>query len=106
MWNGELGGKKFRSGTPTNSTRPMARNIAQPRRSRKLEASGGISGLRRTAAEREQAARALLDEEDDEHQHRDLAEHRARERFEELVDDAESHRTDERAEQIAHPAEH
>src|SRR5690606_41477154 len=49
------------------------------------------------ALEREQAARPLLDEQDDQHQDRDLAEHRARHRLEELVGDAEREGADQRA---------
>ena len=47
------------------------------------------SCFHRPALEREQAARPLLDEQDDEDQNRDLAEHRAGERLEKLVGDAE-----------------
>src|ERR1700694_5105712 len=60
----------------------------------------------RAALEREQAARAALDEQDDEHQHQDLAQHGAGIGFEELVDDAERRRAQKRAEQIADAAEH
>ena len=51
--------------------------------------------------ERKQPARPALDEQDDEHQHKDLAQHGAGIGFEELVDDAERGRADQRAEQIA-----
>ena len=45
------------------------------------------SCLHRPALEREQAARPLLDEQDDGDQHQDLAEHRAGIGLEELVDE-------------------
>src|SRR5215831_6300744 len=64
------------------------------------------SCLDRPALEREQAARTLLDEQDDQHQDRDLAEHRTGERLEELVGDAERERADQRSPQIADAAEH
>ena len=47
-----------------------------------------------------------LDEQDQQHQHDDLAEHRAGHRFEELVDDPQGQRRDQRAPQIADAAEH
>src|SRR6476620_8066196 len=56
--------------------------------------------------ERKQPARPALDEQDDEHQHKDLAQHGAGIGFEELVDDAERGRTDQGAEEIADAAEH
>src|SRR6266478_690528 len=60
----------------------------------------------RAALQREQAARAALDEQDDEDQHQDLAQHRAGIGFEELVDDAERGGADQRAEQVTDAAEH
>src|SRR5208282_4259059 len=73
------------------------------------EASGGEShdlALRRPALEREEPARPLLDEQDDRHQDHDFAEDRTRKRLEELVGDAEAHRTHERAHEAANAAEH
>src|SRR5688500_4688014 len=46
------------------------------------------SRLHLAALQREQAARALLDEQDDENENRDLGDHRARIRLQELVGDA------------------
>ena len=46
-------------------------------------------GLRGAALEREETARAPLDEEDDRDEDDDLTEHRAGDRLEELVDDAQ-----------------
>jgi hypothetical protein len=53
------------------------------------------------ALEGEQALRTLLDEDDDEDQHHDLGQHRARPAFEELVDHAQAQRGVHRAGQLA-----
>src|SRR3954451_5168174 len=65
-----------------------------------------ISGLHSSAAQREQSARALLDEDDQRHQHEDLAQHRAGHGLEELVDEAQRHGGGQRAPEIADAAEH
>ena len=62
------------------------------------------SRLRRAALEREDALRSPLDEQDDEAEHDDLAEHRARDRLEQLVDDAETEAPRRRAGQLADAA--
>src|SRR5712691_3153081 len=62
--------------------------------------------VRGAALEREHAARAPLDEEDDRRQYDNLAEDRPSDRFEDLVDDPQGQRADQRTEQIADPAEH
>src|SRR6185295_18558736 len=54
----------------------------------------------------EHALGAPLDEEDQNHEQHDLAEHRARERLEELVGDAEAHGASDRARDVAHATEH
>src|SRR6266436_3068791 len=54
----------------------------------------GTSCLDCPALEREQSARALLDEQDDQHQDCNLAQHGAGHRFEELVGYAERHGAD------------
>src|SRR5690606_11745479 len=54
----------------------------------------------------EQATWPLLDEEDDQNEHEDLAEYRADRRFEELVENAERQRADQRSPKIADAAEH
>src|SRR5204863_9083608 len=72
--------------------------------------AGGRSWMRsridHPALEREQALRALLDEHDDEHEQRDLREHRARPRLEELVGDAEAQRRVHGAGEQADAAQH
>ena len=60
-------------------------------------ARGGRDGgscLHRPALQREQAARALLDEQDDEDQHQDLGQHGAGAGFQALVGNAEAQRRD------------
>src|SRR3954463_6159349 len=66
----------------------------------------GTSCLRGAAAQREDALRTLLNEENDEDQHRDLAEHRPRERLEQLVENAEAERRDDGAHDLSDSAEH
>ena len=61
-----------------------------PRSSMRMSGNGAdASCLHRPSPQREQPARALLDEQDDEHQDRDLGEHRAGKGLKELVGDAE-----------------
>ena len=55
---------------------------------------------------REHAAWPALNEQNQQHQHNDLAEHRAGDGLKELVDDAQSQRADNRTPQIADAAEH
>src|ERR1700710_299273 len=55
----------------------------------------------RAALEREDALRSLLDEQNDHAQHDDLAEHSARDRLEQLVDDAETKGTNDRAGELS-----
>jgi hypothetical protein len=50
--------------------------------------------------------RPLLDEDDDEHQHHDLGQHRARPAFQQLVQDAQAQAGVHRAGQLAHAAQH
>src|SRR3954469_11346449 len=64
------------------------------------------SRFHRPSLEREQAARPFLNEEDDQHQDRDLAEHGTGERLEELVGDAEGEGADQRAPEVSNAAEH
>ncbi len=59
----------------------------------------------RPSLEREQAARPLLDEQDDEDEDQDLAQHRTGIGLEELVGDAERQSADQRAPEIADTAE-
>src|SRR5579864_6083989 len=94
----------FAAGMATSSTAAADRKTSQARGERRR--GPFISALRRAALEREEAARAPLNEEDDRHEHDDFAEHRARHRLQELVDDAEAHRARERAQERAHAAEH
>ncbi len=58
---------------------------------------GHGSALGRPTAQSEQAAGPALDEQDDEHQHQDLAQDGAGEGFEQLVDDAETAGAEQRA---------
>src|SRR5450830_697342 len=64
------------------------------------------SGFGGAALHREDALRALLDEDDDEHQHRDLGQHGPGDAFEEFVQDAQAQRGIHRAGQLPHPAQH
>src|SRR6266849_5998298 len=96
------GTSRLRSGTRMASAASSARKTVAPRSSERRTSSC----LDRPALEREQAARTLLDEQDDEHQDADLAEHGARERLEELVGDAEREGADQRAPQVSDAAEH
>src|SRR4051812_16130222 len=96
----------------TMATATSSAIIASTRRSlpaakrRPVIMGGPPSCFHRPALEREHAARAFLDEQDDEHEHDDLAEHGAGIRLEELVQDAERQRADQRAPKIADAAEH
>src|SRR5919201_822042 len=58
------------------------------------------------ALEREEPARAFLDEQNDQHEDSDLRQYRARIGLEELVGNAEGEGADERAPQIANAAKH
>ncbi len=72
-----------------------------------MQAAMSVTRLmpRRPSLEREEPARPLLDEEVDEDQHEDLAQHRASEGLEQLVDDAQSHGGHQRAPDVADAAE-
>jgi hypothetical protein len=50
--------------------------------------------------------RAPLNEQNQEYQHQDLGKHRALERFDKLVDDAQAHRGDKRPPKIADAPQH
>src|SRR5512134_132690 len=71
-----------------------------------LCARRSCSRLGRPALERKQALRPPLDEQHDQHEDRDLREHGAGERLEELVHDAETERADDRAGELADAAQH
>src|SRR4051794_23451034 len=109
-WNGLLGGSvRFKTGTSTMVSTRRIRKTCQPRRDSSLarrDISSMVSSLRGPALEREQAARPLLDEQDDEDQDQDLAEHGAGIGFQELVEDAERHGAGQYAPQAADPTEH
>src|SRR5580658_6381277 len=62
--------------------------------------------VRRPALLRKQSARPTLDEQDQEHQHEYLRQHRARIRLEELIDDAERVAAQFSAPQITDATEH
>src|SRR4030095_2106821 len=66
----------------------------------------GWSYLRAPAFDGEDALRPLLDEDDDEHEHRDLREHGAGPAFDELVEDAEPERRVDGASELPDPAHH
>src|SRR5690348_3156626 len=82
--------------------RSQARSVGSKNFARRPTSSPGLGGA---ALQREEAARAPLDEEDDGHEDGDLAEDRPGDRFEKLVDDAERQRADQRPQQIADAAE-
>src|SRR5476651_814598 len=65
-----------------------------------------ISNLGASALQGEHALRTLLDEQHDQHEHRDLREHRAPERFDRLADKPKSKATDHRSRQLADTAQH
>src|SRR5438105_4887551 len=76
------------------------------RRGRSSTAPHRPSTVRHPTLEGEQALRALLDEHDDEHEHRNLGEHRARPGLEKFVDNAKAHRCIHGAGELAHTAQH
>src|SRR5471030_837270 len=65
-----------------------------------------ISYLGAAALQGEHALRTLLDEQYDQHKHRDLREHCAPERFDRLADKAEPESADHRSRQLSDAAEH
>src|SRR3954447_13298973 len=65
-----------------------------------------ISSLHRTAAQREQALRTLLNERDDQHQNQNLGRNGADVRFHELADDAQPQSGVERPGELTDAAEH
>src|SRR3954464_12946005 len=97
----------LRSSPPAKKRRIMTADA--PRRPRRRPRSSSEqawpSRLHRAALQGKQPARAFLDEEDDENQDQDLAEHGAGEGLQQLVGDAEGQRADQRAPEIADPAE-
>src|SRR5690606_1282077 len=101
-------GSRLSSGTSTISTKPSPRNSAQPRgESSGAGRASAVSSSRigRPPLCREQAARPLLDEQDDADQHHHLAQHGASHRLEELVHDSKRERADQRTHQVADAAE-
>src|ERR1700733_7997828 len=91
---------------PIASTSSTKRRRLRPMPCHRKRVIIGPSSFDRAALQREQAARAALNEQDDEHQHQDLAQHGAGIGFEELVDDAQRGGADQGAEQISDAAEH
>ncbi len=90
-WKGEEGGSaRLQNGTSTAEEREDAEKDGAPALDQLEEAKGQHLRPPPPALEREQAARALLDEEDDQHEDHDLAEHRAGPGLEDLVGDAEA----------------
>src|SRR5471032_3242210 len=65
-----------------------------------------ISYLGAAALQGEHALRTLLDEQYDQHEHRDLREHRAPERFDRLADKPQSKAADHRSRQLPDAAQH
>src|SRR5688572_11158704 len=103
----DSGTARFNTGT-ARATRTSSETNTVPARSppstgnsRRLSNS---VALRRATGLREQPARTPLDEQDDAHEHRNLREHGAGHRLEQLVDDSERHAADERAPQVADTA--
>src|SRR5688500_587500 len=85
-WNGLDGGtSRLNTGKTMNSTAANAARAIQPfvPYRREIVVAIGPIRLRLGGApfEREQSLRPALDEEDDEHQHHDLGDHRSRPRF-------------------------
>ena len=75
---------------------------------RKSVCLGGLlhgSAFNRTALEGEETPGTFLNEKNDRHQNQDLGQHRAGERFQELVDDAQTEAADEGPPEIADAAE-
>src|SRR3954451_667386 len=117
-----LAGEGWGGGLPTSAA--WWRQFPHPPRSaervdlpRTRERQGSIarasSSLQRAAScfhrpsfEREQAARALLNEQNDQDQNGDLAEHGTRDRLQKFIGDAERERADQGAPEIADAAEH
>src|SRR6185436_21120973 len=90
MWNMlSFGTTRFSSGATAQISTSAAITPPQPRDPN--SAPGAALCIGKPPLEREHALRPLLDEDDDEHQHRDLGQHRAGDAFEELVDDTQAH---------------
>src|SRR6478672_1409119 len=69
-------------------------------------APGPFLSIGEPSLEREHSLRPFLDEDDDEDEHRDLGEHRARDAFKEFVDDSKAHRGVHRSGELAYSAKH
>src|ERR1700682_4138622 len=120
MWNAlAAGAARVPNGNTMNSTNAARQNAAHTGRERArcefAALPAGFSGAKPTdmasrfngaALERKQALRPLLDEDHDEDQNRDLGEHGARPRLEELVDDAQAERRIDSAGELADAAQH
>src|ERR1039457_2844877 len=107
------GSRRANRGPPAMSTgaRAVPPNPLMPQRSTPCRRTphyraAQVSCIHRSALEREQTLRTLLDEDDDEHQHQDLGEHRPRPCLEELVEDTEAHRRVNGSPELTQPAEH
>src|SRR6185436_4242423 len=110
-WNGLDGGtSRLHTGNTMNNTAANAARVIQlfVPYSREIAVEIGPidSSLCGAPFQREQALRPALDEEDDEDQHHDLRDHRARPGFEELVREAERQRCVDRAGELPDAAEH
>src|SRR6218665_2786003 len=119
-WNTlSAGTTRFSTGATTSTATSAANTPNQLFSDRKRVGATGIAVIGRTALmvrvgrgsgfgaaalHREDALRALLDEDDDEDQHHDLGEHRTGPAFEELVQHAQAQRGVHRARQLAHAA--
>src|SRR5690606_1885343 len=102
------GTNRCSTGTTTAVAASRASRIWPPRSLRsqagRREGTLAISALRRAAFLREQSPRPPLDEQDQRHQHQHLAEHGAREGFEQLVDHTRGQAAAQRAPQVAYAA--
>src|SRR6185369_6678055 len=105
MWNTlSFGTTRLSRGATAQTSTSAATTPPQPRGPNKAPAPDLCIG--KPPFQREHALGALLDEDDDEHQDRDLGQHRARDPLQKLVDDAQAHRRIDRPGKLAHAAQH
>src|SRR5712671_373228 len=108
-WKGLAAGTtRFSSGKTTKITQATAPSAAQPLGPYRRENAGEfgpILNFHGSPLQGEHALWAPLDEEDDEHEHRDLGEHGALPGFEQLVGEAQPQGRVDRACELPHAAE-
>src|SRR6266513_2237350 len=102
------GTARWSTGKATNGTNAVPPRTLTPSSPRRVSdcRKNRMSSLGHSSLAREQSLRTLLDEYDDEHQHRNLGQHGAGPSLEEFVDDAQAHRRVDSPGELTDAAEH